>query len=127
MLSALPPARLCRLYTEPSGATRSTTRSPIHVCTMCTSTVAVAEPLLFEQPAMLIGEVTAAPASGIATSVPLVPVHEAGGGGGGVGPLPTISSAFGEPLPGLVILPAVALAFSAACTVAGEAVGLAAR
>src|SRR5262245_40401657 len=55
MLSALPPVRLRRRYVLPSGATRLTTRSPVNVCAMCTSTVAVAEALP-EQPAMVIGD-----------------------------------------------------------------------
>src|SRR5262245_22584577 len=42
MLSVLPPARLCTLYTLPSGATTSTTKSPMYVCVMSTPTCNVA-------------------------------------------------------------------------------------
>ncbi|MNW02104.1 hypothetical protein D3C71_1978400 [compost metagenome] len=40
-LSALPPVLLCRLYTEPSGAIRSTFRSPLYGWMMLIDTEAL--------------------------------------------------------------------------------------
>src|SRR5262245_46571273 len=76
MLSALPPVRLRRVYTEPSGATRLTTRSPTYVCTMGTSPVEVDDALPV-QPEMVIGLLTVV-LSGMVTSVPLVPPQVGG-------------------------------------------------
>src|SRR5262245_45497287 len=94
------------------------------VCTMCTSTVdaALALPV---QPEIVI-ELVPVPRSGMATSVPLVAAGHGPGGGGGA-PAPVNSRMFGEPVPGLVILFGVPLDFSAAWTVAGDAVGLSPR
>src|SRR3954447_21977390 len=80
MLSVLPPARLCRMWVLSSGATRVTMRSPMYVCTMCTSTVAVADALP-GQPAIVIGDSTVE-RSGICTSVLLVAAHPVGLGDG---------------------------------------------
>ncbi len=55
---------------------------------MSTATVEEAEASR-SQPAMAIELVTAEPASGIATSVSLVPEQPGGGGGGVVPPSPT--------------------------------------
>src|SRR3954447_5232154 len=65
---------------------RVSMRSPIQVCTMCTSTVLVADALP-GQPVTVIGDSTVE-RSGIWTSVLLVAVHEVGlgeGEGDGVG------------------------------------------
>src|SRR5262245_20775611 len=86
MLSALPPARLCKTWALPPGATRVTTRSPIHECTMCTSTVADADAAP-GQLEMVIADSTVE-RSGIRTSMPLVaehPVESGVGLGLGVG------------------------------------------
>src|SRR4051794_31513048 len=84
MLSALPPCRLRRTWVLPSGATSASTRSPIHVCTMWTSTVAVVAALP-GQPVMVIGDSTVE-RSGICTSVELVAAQFVGlGDGVGVG------------------------------------------
>src|SRR5689334_18909665 len=90
---------------------------------MCTSTVeeALALPV---QPEMAIG-LEPVPWSGMATSVPLVAAGH--GPGGGVVPEPVNSNRFGEPVPGLVILLGVALAFIVLCTCAGVRVGVADR
>jgi hypothetical protein len=63
-----------RRYAVPSGASRSMTRSPRYVWTMLTATVELVDGAR-PQPAMVIELVTAAPLSGIETSVPLVPVQ----------------------------------------------------
>src|SRR5215468_8572051 len=81
MLSALPPVRLCRMYVEPSGATRLTTRSPICGCTMCTSTWLLEEALPV-QPDTMIGLDTVPP-WGIGKSVPLVNGPQLGAAPGG--------------------------------------------
>src|SRR3954464_11868802 len=80
MLSVLPPARLCSRYGLPSGAIRVTIRSPMYVCAMWTSTVAVADALP-AQPETVIGDSTVE-RSGIGTSVPLVAAHAVGLGDG---------------------------------------------
>src|SRR3954447_24566942 len=76
---------------------RVTIRSPIYVCTMCTSTVADAGALP-AQPETAIGDSTVE-RSGIGTSVVLVAAHPAGLGDGdgdgvglgvGVGPAPRL-------------------------------------
>jgi hypothetical protein len=61
-------------YAVPSGATRSTTRSPRYVWTMFTATVEVDEALR-AQPLIVIVLATAEPASGMDTSAALVPVQ----------------------------------------------------
>src|SRR5688572_20749487 len=94
---------------------------------MSTFTVDVVDALR-PQPEMVIVLVTAEPASGIETSVPLVPVQPGGGGGGGgVVPVPVKSSRFGEPLPGLPTTPVVAALVSALVTCAAVNDGFAAR
>src|SRR4051812_29528916 len=76
MLSALSDELLFfSRYAVPSGATRSTTTSPRYVWTMFTATVELV-PALRAQPLIVMVLVTAAPASGMDMSVPLVPVHE---------------------------------------------------
>src|SRR3954453_23248447 len=87
MLSVLPPARSCSTYGMPSGAISVTTRSPMYVCRMCTSTVAVADALR-AQPETVIGDSTVE-RSGIGTSLPLVAAQPAGLGDGD-GPAPRL-------------------------------------
>src|SRR4051812_33322766 len=65
-------------------------------------------------PLTAIGEVTAGPASGMATSAPLL--NDGPAGGGVVPPVPVDSSRFGEPVPGLPTTFGVALATSASRT-----------
>src|SRR5690242_8809845 len=93
---------------------------------MSTATVDDVEAVAWPQPETVTELVTAEPASGMLTSVPLVALQPVGGGGV-VPPEPVNSSLFGEPVPGLVTTPEVALATRALDTVAGVAVGLAAR
>src|SRR4051794_38838711 len=103
---------------------------------MLTATVEVEAPER-AHPLMVTGLVTAAPASGMLTSVPEVALQAAGavvggavvGGAvvGGMVPDPVCSSRFGEPDPRLVISPEVASAIIAAATWAGVNPGLAAR
>src|SRR5690242_1863251 len=80
MLSLPPPARLCSPYGLPSGATKVTIRSPMYVCTMCTSTVAAADAMP-AQPETVTGDSTVA-RSGIATSAPLLATQPDGDGDG---------------------------------------------
>src|SRR5215470_5201799 len=117
-----PPVRLCRLYTEPSGATRSTIRLLIRLCRMCTSMVLV-EDALPVQPVMSMVDSTV-DRSGMATSVPLVTGAQPGGGGV---PAPTNSRRFGEPVPGLTMWLRVASLNIWDATCAGVRVGLAPR
>src|SRR6266508_531530 len=88
---------------------------------MCTSIVEVAEAARL-QPEMVMELNTAAPASGIDTLVPLVPLQPVGGGG--VAPLLTNSSRFGEPVPGLPTTPVVASATIRSRTCCGVRLGL---
>src|SRR3954452_21044541 len=91
---------------------------------MCTSAVLVADAVACPQPLIVTLLVTAEPASGIATSVPLVPEQPVGGGGW-LPPSPTNSSLVGEPVPGVVPLPEVALLPRVSRTCCGVNEGLA--
>src|SRR5258705_455542 len=76
MLSVPPPARFDSGYVLPSGATRVTTRSPMYVWTMWTSTVLPAGALP-AQPEIVI-ELSTVLRSGMVTSVGLVPEQPGG-------------------------------------------------
>src|SRR5215813_13364768 len=73
---------------------------------MCTSTLEPAIPKGWPQLERVMVLLTAAPMSGIGTSVPLVSLHP---GGGGVGAAPMNSSRLGELAPALFTTPTVAL------------------
>src|SRR5215211_7608218 len=115
-----PPVRLCRLYTDPSGATRSTTRLLIRLCRMCTSIVLLPDALPVQEIAIAD---SAVPGSGMATSVPLVTGAQSGGGG----PVLTNSRRFGEPVPGLAMWLRVASLNIWVATCAGVRLGVAPR
>src|SRR6266496_214223 len=114
MLSVDPPWRFHRLNTWPFGPIRSTTRSPMKVCWMCTSTVEV-ELALPVQPEIVIW-LEPVPRSGIVASVPLVTAGQLFGGGGGAAPGLVNSRRFGEPEPALPILFGVELLINVEAT-----------